>query len=181
MNCRINLLPWRDRHRVHQNRLFYGCCLLSVGCAIIIVGGFYQVFQFKIRQEALNIDFLKQENNKILEKIKQIETLEKDRSELLERFKMIQDLQKERFELVKFLDHLTHRVPAGICLTKLARRENKITLEGQAETNSGVSTFLKNLEDNATYFRFFKIKLKEIVADKDQNVLNFKMELGLKE
>lgn len=178
MNVTINLLPWRETLKKQNNFLFYKwlCAILLI--VILVQGTAYGWLQNKIHFEVLRIHLLKKEHTTLLEKMKQVKTLQHDRENLLTQMDIIRALQFNRTELIKLLDSLPRLTPEGVYLTKLNRKNEKILVEGNAQTNAGISVLLKNLERNRVP-KFTHIQLIEISTDRTINTLRFKLEINL--
>jgi type IV pilus assembly protein PilN len=91
-------------------------------------------------------DYLKQQIAETEKKIKEIQDLEKTRSSLLARMRVIEQLQASRAATVHFFDEIVNTLPDGITLTAIKQRGGNVSLEGIAESNGRVSTYMKNLE-----------------------------------
>ena len=176
---RINLLPWRDQKRRLQNQRFYGLLGCSLGLCSILVTAIYLAIQHQIQIELKNIEFLEKEQKNIEIESKMVEDLEKDKLALINRIHIIQGLQEHRAVVVKLLDRLPRLIPQGVSLVSLLRKQDVIDLEGNANTNADVSQFLKNLEQSEAEGWLYQVKLKEILANKKEADLRFKIQCKL--
>jgi type IV pilus assembly protein PilN len=179
MNFDINLLPWRETHRRKLNILFYSVAGLILFITSIIISGIYVGLQQKIHFEELSIALLQKEQDRLLENRQKINTLQQDKQTLLNQIELVQNLQLNRTELVKLLDILPSVMPDGVYLTKLTRQLEKIVMEGNAQTNAGISALLKNL-DAKKVPKLSQVKLIEILTDRTIDILRFKLELSFK-
>lgn len=144
--ARINLLPWRETRKKEREKRFY----ISMGLAAIITVG----IGISVHMEMENrIDFQNQRNQFLLQQIgvldKQIadiKTLELEKTRLLNRMKVIQQLQKSRPEIVHLFEELVLAVPEGAQILKISQLGQNITIEGIAESNSRISTFMRNMD-----------------------------------
>ncbi len=93
-----------------------------------------------------NNDFLKNEIKKLDQQIAEIQALQKEKAQLLARMEIIQQLQTNRPQVVRLFDGLVHTVPEGLYLTNLTRTGPSIVMDGKAESNTRVSTFMRNIE-----------------------------------
>jgi type IV pilus assembly protein PilN len=59
---------------------------------------------------------------------------------------IIQQLQRSRTEAVRLFDELVIAVPEGLFLTKLEQSGSNLVVEGRAQSNARVSSFMRNLE-----------------------------------
>src|SRR5690625_4609625 len=81
-------------------------------------------------------------------KVDQIQALRERREQLLARMRVIQDLEGTRPVIVRYFDDMVRAIPDGVFLNRMAREGEVIRLEGVAESNNRVSSFMRNLEDS---------------------------------
>ena len=85
------------------------------------------------------------EIKKLEEEIKEISELQKVRRSLIERMEVIQDLQRSRPSIVHLFSEIVSTVPNGVYLESLAQTGSNLLINGQAESNARVSTYMRNL------------------------------------
>jgi type IV pilus assembly protein PilN len=95
-----------------------------------------------------NNTYLKNQIASLDKQIVEIQQLELEKKQLLARMDIIQQLQQSRPQIVRLFDGLVHIVPEGLYLTSLSRVDDKILLDGKAESNTRVSTFMRNIESS---------------------------------
>ena len=124
-------------------------------------------------------------------RIKKIETLENTRRQLLARKEIIEQLQANRSQMVHLFDELVKTLPEGVRLASIKQQGNTLTLEGDAQSNSRVSSYMRMLdqspwlrdadlnvirasEDSLDYRANFslKVKLTKPGADEEQEALS---------
>jgi len=146
--ARINLLPWREAQRKERQRQF----AVIAGGAVIIMIGIWALahihFVGKIENQVARNDFLKGEISKLDKKIKKIKELEKEKANLLARMQIIQQLQRRRPEIVHVFDELVTTIPDGVNLTSIKNSGSSITLDGIAQSNARVSSYMRNIESS---------------------------------
>jgi type IV pilus assembly protein PilN len=108
-----------------------------------LVSGFYGA-QIS-GQEARNA-YLNQQISEMDQAIEQIKELDAKKSDLLARKKVIEELQSNRSQMVHLFDALVRTIPDGVSLTSIKQEGEQITLEGVAQSNARVSTYMRNLE-----------------------------------
>ena len=59
---------------------------------------------------------------------------------------VIQRLQSSRPEIVHMFDQLAKTVPEGVYLTKFNQSGKKLSIAGNAQSNTRVSAYMRNLE-----------------------------------
>ncbi len=142
---RINLLPWREELRQEQKKEFAMMAFMSVVLAVAIFGLVYFQMQSKIDYQLSRNNFMTSEIKKLDDEIKEIRELQKVRRSLVERMEVIQDLQASRPTIVHLFSEIVSTVPNGVYLESLAQTGSNLLINGEAESNARVSTYMRNL------------------------------------
>ncbi len=146
MAVKINLLDWRQELRDARKKQFLSLLGLgSVASAGLVLLGYLAATEAVDHQKARN-DYLRQQIAETEKKIKEIQDLEKTRASLLARMRVIEQLQASRSATVHFFDEIVNTLPEGITLTSIKQSGGHVNIEGIAESNGRVSTYMKNLE-----------------------------------
>jgi type IV pilus assembly protein PilN len=143
---RINLLPWREELRQEQKKQFVMMAVMTCVLAAAIVGLIHFQMQSKIDYQESRNRFLTNEIAKVDEEIKEISELQKVRRSLIERMEVIQDLQGSRPSIVHLFTEIVSTVPNGVYLESLAQKGGNLAINGEAESNARVSTYMRNLQ-----------------------------------
>jgi type IV pilus assembly protein PilN len=141
----INLLPWREELRQEQKKQFGVMALMTCVLAAAIVGLIHFQMQSKIDYQQSRNRFITAEIKKVDEEIKEIAELQKVRRSLIERMEVIQDLQRSRPSIVHLFSEIVSTVPNGVYLESLSQTGNSLLINGEAESNARVSTYMRNL------------------------------------
>lgn len=144
--ARINLLPWRAERRKQRQKEFgvmLGLAALA-GLALWFAVNMYYNAQISGQQE--RNAYLEQQIAEVQAKITEIEELDRQRARLLARKEVIEQLQANRSQMVHLFDSLVRTIPDGVILTAIKQEGEKLTLEGRSQSNSRVSTYMRNLE-----------------------------------
>jgi len=176
MTC-INLLPWRETRRKEQQRQFFTVAGAAAILMAVIVFYIHFYFGGLIDDQNSRNNFLQTEISKVDKKIGEIKALKAEKEKLLARMNIIQQLQTSRPEIVHVFDDLAHSVPEGIYLIKAAQKGALITLEGMAQSNARVSSFMRNLDKSRW---FANPQLDVIKADEKQRVRTSHFKLHVK-
>lgn len=164
---RINLLDWRAQRREQRKKQFVALMIAGVLVAAAIFGSGYLGMQGALdNQEARNA-YLKQEIVEVDRKIKEIEELERVKNNLLSRMRVIEELQASRSATVHFFDEIVNTLPEGVSLTSIKQSGTAVTIEGTAESNGRVSTYMKNLEGS----QWFRDPRLVVIKTSDKNAL----------
>ncbi len=144
--ARINLLPWREKLRKQRRRDFG---LMVLGALVVTFLGLFYWHWFNqgmIDNQNERNRILEQEIATMNKAIKEIEELDRTRQKLIARMKVIEDLQVSRPQIVHLFDELVTVVPDGAHLTKAVQAGKKLVLDGRAQSNARVSTYMRNIE-----------------------------------
>ena len=145
----INMLPWREEQRQELKKQFVVMALMTCVLAAAIVGLIHFQMQAKIDYQLSRNGFLTDEIAKVDEEIKEISELQKVRRSLIERMEVIQDLQGSRPSIVHLFTEIVSSVPNGVYLQSLEQKGNNLKINGEAESNARVSTYMRNLQSSA--------------------------------
>jgi type IV pilus assembly protein PilN len=143
---RINLLPWREDLRQEQKKQFAMMAVMTGVLAAAIVGLIHFQMQSKIDYQNSRNNFMTAEIAKVDEEIKEISELQKVRRSLVERMEVIQDLQGSRPSIVHLFSEIVSTVPNGVYLETLTQKGGNLEVNGEAESNARVSTYMRNLQ-----------------------------------
>lgn len=176
---RINLLPWRAELRKQRQREF----LTLVGFTALVMAGVVALAHFQVEtwiegQNTRNA-FLDGEIAKLDKKIQEIKDLEKEKENLLARMRIVEQLQTSRPEVVHLFTELVQTLPEGVYLTGVSQKDRNVTLDGLAQSNARVSSFMRNI-DSSTWLGVPDLKRIQAVARKNdaQKLSQFQMSVG---
>lgn len=143
---KINLLPWREALRKERQTEFF----ITLGIVVVISAGIWGLIHFYhtqlISYQQLRNQFVQQEISLLDKKIEEIKRLEKEKQRLLARMRAIEQLQGNRPLVVRLFDEMVNSLPEGVSLTAVKQAGSKITINGVAQSNARVSSFMRNLE-----------------------------------
>jgi len=144
--ARINLLPWRAERRKQRQQEFMGLLGLSALVAVMISLVIVMYYKGQIEgQKARNV-YLQDQIKLVNEQIKEIEELDKKKARLLRRKEVIEELQASRSQMVHLFDELVRTIPDGLRLNSIRQQGNDLSLQGFAQSNARVSTYMRNLQ-----------------------------------
>lgn len=144
--ARINLLPWRTDRRKQREREFY---MLLLASAIAGVVGLFLLIGWmgaRIDNQQDRNAYLQNEIKALDAQIKEIDELDKTKSQLLTRKQIIEQLQSNRSQMVHLFDEMVKTIPDGVRLTSLKQAGDVLTLEGVAESNARVASYMRNID-----------------------------------
>jgi type IV pilus assembly protein PilN len=142
----INLLPWRAERRKQREREFY---MMLAGTAIaalaVLFAAIFWMSHLIGDQNERNA-YLQREIKALDKKIEEIKDLDRKRSALLTRKEIIEQLQSNRSQMVHLFDEMVKTIPDGTRLSTMKQAGEMLTLEGVAESNSRVATYMRNID-----------------------------------
>ncbi len=141
----INLLPWRAERRKQREREFYMMLLATAVAAFAVLLAAILWMGHLINDQNDRNAYLQQEIKALDKKIEEINELDKTRSALLTRKEIIEQLQSNRSQMVHLFDEMVKTIPNGSRLTSMKQAGDILTLEGVAESNSRVATYMRNV------------------------------------
>jgi len=144
--ARINLLPWREERRKQRQKEFFlmlaGSALGAIVLAFVIVS--WHGAQVDGQRERNN--YLTAQIATLDRQITEIQALDEQKSRLLARKDVIEQLQANRSQMVHLFDSLVRTIPDGVVLSSIKQESDVLTLEGRAQSNARVSTYMRTLE-----------------------------------
>ena len=144
--ARINLLPWRAERRKQRQKDFGAMLGLAALAGLLLWFLFNMYYNAQISGQRERNGFLEQQIAEVDKQIVEIEELDKQKARLLARKEVIEQLQANRSQMVHLFDSLVRTIPDGVILTTIKQEGEKLTLEGRSQSNSRVSTYMRNLE-----------------------------------
>ena len=148
---RINLLPWREALRTERQRIFLVSLALTAVFAFAVIGAAHLFMEQLLNRQNTRNSFLDNEITLVNAKLGKIRKLEAERRALLDRMNIIQRLQATRPEIVHLFDEIPRRLPDGVYLKNIRQRGNTVTVDGVAQSNARVSSFMRNLSRSAWF------------------------------
>jgi len=142
----INLLPWREEYKKKKKQEFLITLLIS---SLVILGLSYLV---KVYVDSM-IDAQNQRNQYLQtqtiildRRIAEIRNIKKEKAELERRINLIQKLEEKRNYVTRLFNTLSERVPAGIYLNSVTFDNDKVEVEGAAESHNRVTRMMRNID-----------------------------------
>ncbi|MES2217509.1 MAG: PilN domain-containing protein [Pseudomonadota bacterium] len=141
----INLLPWREqarqRKQVRLGIMMASCAALSV-VLIILTHIYYRGVIFEQNKANNYLQTQIQESDTNLATLKEKKN---HQVTLLEQLRYLMNLRTNSFQAIRLLNVLATATPTSIILEKAIRMGKMITIYGQAETDTQVTQFMKNI------------------------------------
>jgi type IV pilus assembly protein PilN len=170
----INLLPWREERRQALKKEFLTVLGVVVAVAVLLVVVANRVVNGAIEHQQARNQYLQTHINELNRQVKEIAEIEKKRAELIDRMKVIQDLQGTRPLIVRVFDELVRTLPDGVFFRSLNRTGNQIELQGVAESNTRVSSLMRQLEASE-WFESPNLTAVEAAPDFGELASSFRM------
>lgn len=144
--AKINLLPWRDELRKQRQREFYVMLAGAAIAALFVVFVWWYWMGMRLDNQDARNAYLKQEIHLLDGKLTEIKQLETTKSKLLARKEIIEKLQASRSQMVHLFDELVKTIPDGVRLMTMRQNGDTLTLDGVAQSNASVATYMRNLD-----------------------------------
>ncbi|RVU84494.1 pilus assembly protein PilN [Leucothrix sargassi] len=142
----LNLLPWREAARKESQKQFFMMAVAGIAVSSIVVFGVYSFYQDQIKKQTERNEYVQAEIKELDKTIAEIKKLDVTRKALLDRITIIEGLQSTRPGIVHLFDEMVKSLPKGMYLTELKQEDDKIRLEGKAESNARVSSYMNRLD-----------------------------------
>lgn len=163
----INLLPWRADRRKQREREFYMMLLgTAVAASAVLLAAILWMGHLISNQSSRNA-YLQDQIKGLEKQIEEIQELDKTRSALLTRKEIIEQLQSNRSQMVHLFDEMVKTIPDGARLASMKQAGEVLTLEGIAESNSRVASYMRNIDVSPWMGRTDLRKIENKSAAKD--------------
>ena len=144
--AKINLLPWRAARRKQRQQEFLTLLGIAAVAAIVLSLLIVVYYNNQIDGQNARNAYLTTQIEEVDKQIDEIKQLDKKKEGLLRRKKVIEDLQSNRSQNVHLFDELVRTIPDGVRLASLSQNGDQLSLEGFAQSNARVSTYMRNLQ-----------------------------------
>ena len=144
--AKINLLPWRAARRKQRQQEFLTLLGFAAVAAIVLSLLIVVFYNNQIDNQTARNTYLTEQIAIVDKQIEEIKALDKKKEGLLRRKKVIEDLQSNRSMNVHLFDELVRTIPDGVRLSSLNQNGDQLSLEGFAQSNARVSTYMRNLQ-----------------------------------
>jgi len=175
---RINLLPHREIKRKRQQKEFF----IMLGAVLGVgAGAWFAVHSYlsgQLEEQNGRNSYLESEIAILEKQIDEIKKLKEQTEALLQRKKVVESLQANRAETVYLLDQLVRQLPDGVYLKAVQQKAAKVTVNGFAQSNARVSTFMRNLESSPYLEKPVLIEIKAF-SDKSARLSEFSLNVSL--
>ena len=158
----INLLPWREGLREERKRQF-----IVVWLGVVILGALVgYALQFNVTsqikaQQARNV-LLEEGIAELNGQVAEIRSLRDKKADMIDRMTVIKNLQTNRPEIVRLFDEFARAIPDGAFIDEIHVSGTTLSLEGTAESNNRVSSFMRRLDESE---KFSNPNLTRVDAD----------------
>jgi len=165
----INLLPWRETLKKEREKRFGVITAVALAFTAGIWAGVHLFLASQIEYQQSRNNYLTEEIKEADKKIKEIEALEKEKENLVARMEAVQKLEEDRSKVVYLLDALIKAVPPGVSFTSLKQKDDKVTIQGFAQSDARVASLMRGISDSEWLFNpeIFVIESKSKQSKRD--------------
>lgn len=143
---RINLLPHRELKRAaRQQQLIFMAVSIAI-LALLIIVLVHGIIGGKVDSQNARNAYLESETAKLDTQIEEIKKLKEQIQAMLSRKKVVETLQANRSQSVYLLDQMVRLLPDGVYLKAFKQTGASVNVQGYAQSNARVATFIRNLE-----------------------------------
>jgi type IV pilus assembly protein PilN len=162
---RINLIAERGQSKKKASP-FQAVQKITIGCSLIVVATLVTVgwWYLALSRESTTVDneiaAARKETTRLQGILQQVQQFEQQRGQLEQRVGLIEQLRKGQTGPVHLLDQISRALPSMLWLTELKQTDktpNEVVIEGRSTTLTGVSDFVKNLEESGYFKRSIDI------------------------
>lgn len=165
---RINLLPHRELKRAaRQRQLVFLAVSITVLAALIIVL-VHGIIGGKVDNQNARNTYLESETAKLDTQIEEIKKLKEQIQAMLSRKKVVETLQGNRSQSVYLLDQMVRQLPDGVYLKAFKQTGASVNVQGYAQSNARVATFIRNLESSPWLETPELIETKAVTVEKNR-------------
>ena len=145
----INLLLWREQLREERKKDFFVMLFGSGVMSVLIMLLVHLSMASRIDTQLEHNTLLTTEIKILGEKISKINQMKKLKAALIARMAIIQELQTNRPQVVHIFDDLVKVLPKGVHIFEIIRKGNIVTLSGFAESNTNISSLMRNINKSS--------------------------------
>ena len=175
---RINLLPHRELRRKQQQKEFFILLGIVAGMGATVWFAAHSYLGGQLEEQNGRNTYLETEIAALDKQIEEIKKVQEQTSALLQRKKVVESLQANRAETVYLLDQLVRQLPDGVYLKAVQQRGSKVSINGFAQSNARVSTFMRNLESSPYLEKPSLVEIRA-VTDKTSRLSEFTLTVAL--
>lgn len=165
----INLLPWREQQREQKKRQFIVISVAVALFALLLLSLLWSYLAYQLKQQQQANQLIVNNQQQLELQLKQQQRVTEQAQQTMAHMQMMQGLQGQRPVTARLMDELARLMPADAYITKLSRRMNTLTIEGQAASPHVVANLLAQLEAS-TWFR--QASMQSFVANDETKAVN---------
>jgi type IV pilus assembly protein PilN len=172
--AKINLRPWREELRQEKQQQFVVTLAGVLVIAFGVVFMWHQYLNGLIDDQRARNRFIQEETDKLKEQIAEIDRLKQERKRLIDRMKVIQELQGNRPVIVKVFDELVRTIPDGVFYETLQLEGSTLKISGVADSNNRISSLMRNF-DGSEWFKDPNLTSVQAMKEQGGTTSNFKL------
>jgi type IV pilus assembly protein PilN len=183
---RINLLAGERGRAKKKGGAFEAGQKITVACSAILVltvvgvGWRYWALGRESARIDAEIASAQQETVRLHSIIQQVQQFEQRRAQLQERVTLIERLRKGQTGPVHMLDQISRALPPMLWLTEVKENDKvpgEVSIEGRCTTLTGLSDFVKNLQDSGYFKRSVEIvnSTTEVIPQAPGSLIKFQL------
>lgn len=175
----INLLPWREEIITYNKKVFFWIMSIS-----LVMSGFFLIFIYhlffgQIEYTKSYTQALESAKTNLISNVSAYFNDKKLQEKINARINVLQQLQESRYTTVRILNEITKIIPKGVYLTKMTRKDNDLEIEGLANSNLLIASFMQAI-DKSSSLKIMSLQKVEKTEEKKVVATQFAIQLSLK-
>ncbi|MCD6486535.1 MAG: PilN domain-containing protein [Syntrophobacterales bacterium] len=167
---KINLLPYREEKKKASTKRQVFIWLISFGGLLLLVILFHVHMVMNVARLETEVQSARVKLDTLTKITGDLEKFKLDKEILEKKIGIIEALEKDRNYPVHIMDELASRIsPQREWLTRVAKKDNNLRVEGVAVNNSAIAQFMKRLEGSPY------IKTVDLISSKQTDVSGVKL------
>ncbi|MDR3569213.1 MAG: PilN domain-containing protein [Syntrophobacteraceae bacterium] len=168
----INLLPVKVQKRKEGARQIVSIYMLTIVLAMAVMGYLWLSYNREISSRRQKLATIQSEVKKYQLFQAELQRLTEAKNTIDKKRAIIKQLQGDRDAVVRMLALLSIKAPQGkIWLDSLTQTGNSVTLDGVAESNEAIVTFMRNLQSS----QYVATGSTNLVMSKQFSVMDMKL------
>lgn len=163
---RINLLPVKAAQKKEMLKGQLMVVVLALIVTVGVCGAAYTHIVGEVDDVQKQIDQKKSKIAQLQKVIKEVKDFEKRQKDLRAKLDVLEQLKTARIGPVYLLDELYKAIPEKLWLTKYKEGSGRAQISGIGASEKTVATFMRNLEESASYEGVELKVTKQRVQDK---------------
>lgn len=173
----INLLPWRERRRLYNNKQFVLLLCFSWVFTVLGAAAIWGYLYHSKQNLILANQYIIDKNVRLEVFLKKDQQQAQSREQILDQLQQLQRLDHHRTSLIQLWSEMAEVIPSTMYLTHITREQGSIVVSGKANESNQVSQLVQQLQQN----KFLQqVQIRFINNNPSSSNTYFDFEIGAK-